>query len=413
MTTAAVAAAAARRTANIAVIGSGWWSQGWHLPHLHRNKDVKLAAIVDSSTHPKSPLNPSLEPLSALSALYQAPTFSSVTDLLESELGPTLDGVLVATPHATHYEIGELLLKEARRRKEESPSDHRPMNVLMEKPMTTNVHEAKGMLDLVESYQDDGGKGCFLINHSANYREQCKVARELIVSGAIGGIRHVTGFMASPLSFIFDDPANTGWNEPSDSSMLGNGFSWGQCSHLLAWIFHVCPNLLPHHVFCVMNESKITGADVSHSASVICSDVCGTNDVILSMSGTSMLPGNVHSDPAVGKILRIKIFGTEGSILYSGNDDQDPSSGQLELRRVANNGNVELPCGPGFYFESLSQEGTGPESLQSFIDACLGKQNYYAGADAAVGLRTVQILEAMYRSNASRKLEDVLYSDST
>ena len=151
MTTAAVAAAAAaaaRRTANIAVIGSGWWSQGWHLPHLHRNKDVKLAAIVDSSTHPKSPLNPSLEPLSALSALYQAPTFSSVTDLLESELGPTLDGVLVATPHATHYEIGELLLKEARRRKEESPSDHRPMNVLMEKPMTTNVHEAKGMLDV-------------------------------------------------------------------------------------------------------------------------------------------------------------------------------------------------------------------------------------------------------------------------
>lgn len=260
----------------------------------------------------------------------------------------------------------------------------------------------------MQEYRQAGGKGCFLVNHSANYREQCKVARQLIEAGEIGAIRHITSFLASPLSFIFDDPANTGWNEPF-GSMLGNGFAWGQCSHLLAWIFQVCPNLLPHHVFCIMNESRITGADVSHSASIVCSDTCGTNDVVLSMSGTSMLPGNVHSEPAIGKIVRIEIFGTKGSILYSGDDDQDPSSGQLELRRVANNGNVELPCGPGFYFESLSQDGTGPESLQSFVDACLGSEDYYVGADSSTGLRTVQILEAMYRSNASRKLEYVLY----
>lgn len=263
------------------------------------------------------------------------------------------------------------------------------------------------LLQDVQAYRETGGKGCFLVNHSANYRVQAKTARETIESGAIGSVRHVTCFMASPLGFIFDDPANTGWNEP-DANMLGNGFSWGQCSHLLAWIFHVCPNLLPHHVFCIMNQSPVTGADVSHSASIVCSDMCGTNDVVLSMSGTSMLPGNVHSEPAVGKILRIKIFGTKGTLLYSG-DDHDPTSGQLEVRRVANNGNVELPCGPGFYFESLSQEGTGPESLQSFIEACLGRQDYYVGADVEVGLRTVQILEAMYRSNASRQLEDVLY----
>jgi predicted dehydrogenase len=234
------------------------------------------------------------------------------------------------------------------------------------------------------------------------------MARQLVESGEIGAIRHVTSFMASPLSFIFDDPSNTGWNEPT-AGMLGNGFSWGQCSHLLAWIFHVCPNLLPHHVFCIMNQSPATGADVSHSASILCSDTCGTNDVVLSMSGTSMLPGNAHSEPAIGKILRIKIFGTKGTIMYSGND-QDPSSGQLELRRVANNGNVELPCGPGFHFEALEQDGTGPESLQSFIDACHGNKDYYVGADSTVGLRTVQILEAMYRSNSTRKLEDILYA---
>lgn len=33
-------------TANIVLIGAGWWSQGWHLPHLHRNEKVTIAAIV-------------------------------------------------------------------------------------------------------------------------------------------------------------------------------------------------------------------------------------------------------------------------------------------------------------------------------------------------------------------------------
>ncbi len=32
--------------ANIALIGAGWWGQGWHLPHLFRNGGVNIAAIV-------------------------------------------------------------------------------------------------------------------------------------------------------------------------------------------------------------------------------------------------------------------------------------------------------------------------------------------------------------------------------
>jgi len=33
-------------TTNIVIIGAGWWSQGWHLPHLHRNEKVNISAIV-------------------------------------------------------------------------------------------------------------------------------------------------------------------------------------------------------------------------------------------------------------------------------------------------------------------------------------------------------------------------------
>ena len=126
----------------------------------------------------------------------------------------------------------------------------------------------------------------------------------------------VSAFFASPLSWIFYDPANTGWNEPDDSGeMLGNGFAWGQSSHLLAWIYHVAGsnNLIPTRVYCAMTTSERTGADVSHAATVVCN-----NGATFSLSGTSLLPGNAHSDPPVGKRIKIKIFGTKGALIYSG-----------------------------------------------------------------------------------------------
>ena len=62
-------------------------------------------AIVDTSSEPKSILNPDLEPLSVLSEKYKCRVFGSVEELLEdTEIARNLDGVMVATPHATHFE---------------------------------------------------------------------------------------------------------------------------------------------------------------------------------------------------------------------------------------------------------------------------------------------------------------------
>lgn len=135
--------------ATIAVIGTGWWSQGWHLPHLSKNQKIKLV-VVDQNPQPKSNLNPDLEPLSNLADRYGAPFFNSTEDLLaDPVLGPTLDGALVATPHASHFKIGEVLLREGMRRKRDAKNnDYRPINILMEKPMTTNVDEGKNMHDV-------------------------------------------------------------------------------------------------------------------------------------------------------------------------------------------------------------------------------------------------------------------------
>lgn len=349
---------------------------------------------TDSTPHPKSNLNPNLEPLETLAERYNCPIYHSVSDLLKDPIGKEMDGAIVATPHSTHFDIGKELITEGQRRYEEAlqkgrKETYRPVNVLMEKPMTTNVKEAKQLhaMLLDRQREDDvnctlsssslptsfigGGIGCFLINHSANYRPQARAAHSIIQSGKIGTIRHVSAFFASPLSWIFDDPSNTGWNEPDDSgTMLGNGFAWGQQSHLLAWIYHVTStgsssleqNLVPKRVFCAMTKSELTGADVSHAATVICN-----NGATFSLSGTSLLPGNAHSDPPVGKRIKIKIFGTKGALFFSGND-RDPSSGKLEWLRGDDHDNVgavEVQCPElGFEFEELDQDGIGPESMQ-------------------------------------------------
>jgi hypothetical protein len=61
---------------------------------------------------------------------------------------------------------------------------------------------------------------------------------------------------------------------------------------------------------------------------------------------------------------------------------------------------------PEFQFENYDDTGTGPESLHALVDACLGREAY-VGADASVGLRTVLAIDAMYRSAASGRAEDV------
>lgn len=388
--------------AKIAVLGAGWWSQGWHIPQLHRNPNADLVAIVDPSSHPKSNLNPNLEPLSTLADKYNTRIFSSLDLLLQDEsVGPTLQGVIVCTPHSTHSQLGRQILEVNKRR---ISAGQAPIHILMEKPFTTRLDHAQELHEAVS--QDIFKHVYFSINHSGNYRKQAREARELVKAGAIGRLRFVNVFFASPLCSIFEDSANKGWNEPSEG-MLGNGFAWGQSSHVLAWIFHVYPSLRPETVYCNMTHSPQTGADVAHAASIRCRDesVTDTSDnvVVFSLSGTSLLPGDAHSDPPVGKHVQLNLYGSEGSLLYSGMD-LDTSSGSLELRRMSD-GNTELPVGEGFLFENLDTSGTGPESLQALIQACRegASTTAYVGASSAIGLRTVQVLDAMYRSHKERK----------
>ena len=109
-----------------------------------------------------------------MSKKYHCPHYNSIDDLLsDPEVGPTLDGAVVATSHASHYAIGTALLREGiHRRKmaegiekeEEGVSKkrrhvnvmHRNLSILMEKPMTTSVDEARKLWEMSSMSYPEG-----------------------------------------------------------------------------------------------------------------------------------------------------------------------------------------------------------------------------------------------------------------
>lgn len=370
-----------KTVARIALCGAGWWAQGWHLPQLHRNPKAEIAAIVEPNPAPKC-IEGDSKTTDELHKLYGAPIFRSIDEFLATDLAKTVDGVIISSNHASHHEIGMKAMKAG-------------WHVLMEKPMTTEPLQAYELSNSALSHDK-----IFMVNNSANFREQSKRAHDLVRGGKIGEVKHVSCALFSPLKWIFDNPANTGWVKPT-GTMLGNGFAWGQLSHTFAWVFLVT-GLTPKSVFCHMGYSETSGADMYNSATIRC-----TSGATISVQGVGNIPGG-------NKKIDNKIFGTEGILTYSGDavesvgDDAMPTSGALVLQRHDN----QNETWPGFQFENLDKSSNGPESVQTFIEACLG-QPVFNAADSEIGCKAVLAIDAMYRSAKSGREVDVVPASQT
>ena len=144
--------------ARVVVLGAGWWTQGWHLPHLHRHPDAEVVAVVDPNANPRSAIS-TLQPLKELGTKYGCATFESFDACLASRLA--FDGVIVCTSHASHSKLGAQALA-------------RGKHVLMEKPMTTDVAEAVALRDASQA------SPCFFaVNNTASWRAQAGGLRAL------------------------------------------------------------------------------------------------------------------------------------------------------------------------------------------------------------------------------------------
>ena len=362
----------AKRSAHIAVVGAGWWSQGWHLPHLSRNCHAELTAIVEPCEAPRSTLNPDLKTTEELQKLYNVAVFRTFDEFLASPQSKLTDGIIIATSHSSHYEVAMKAMGK--------------FHILMEKPMTTDLAEADALTKTALRCDK-----IFMLNNTANFRPSAEKVHDLIKS-ELGKIQSVKCYMAAALLWLFENPENVGWIKAT-GSMKGNGFGWGQMSHALAWLYFVT-NLEPQMVFCSMSYSEKTGADISDMAIIQCAD-----GAIMNIHGTASLPFKSYFEST--KHIDMKVFGSNGVLSYAG-EDQHPESGELRLERYDGT-DLHLP---GFYFENYQAEGDGPESLHAFLKGCYGDK-FLNAADALIGRKVVATIDAMYKSAKSGQNEPI------
>jgi predicted dehydrogenase len=174
---------------------------------------------------------------------------------------------------------------------------------------------------------------------------------------------------------MFRPPAST-WADPAHAG----GYGWGQLVHALGLLFRIA-DLAPAEVFALTGKSP---ANVDYYDAVV---VRFANGATGSLSGSATVPKHR------GFQIDLRLFGSEGMLLL------DIERERLEIRRRDGKDTViDMPPGSGAY--------SCDQPLTTLVDLCLGRpvENQSPGL---TGARAVEVLDALYRSAASGRLEKV------
>ena len=171
-------------------------------------------------------------------------------------------------------------------------------------------------------------------------------------------------------------PLASTWSDPKRAG----GYGWGQLVHALGLLFRIA-DLQPASVFALTGRSP-TSADYYDAAVMRFAD-----GATASLSGAATVPKHR------GFQIDLRIFGSEGILLL------DIERERLEVRRRDGRDTlVEMAPGDGAY--------ACEQPLHTLVDICLGRltENQSPGF---VGMRAVEVLDALYRSARSGRLEEV------
>jgi predicted dehydrogenase len=340
-------------TPRIGVVGTGWWATQHHIPSLATYAGAELTCLADSDT----------DKLKAAAERFGVTdVFGDHIDLIGSGL---VDGVVVATPHSSHYAIARGALDAG-------------LHVLVEKPMVLKATEA---WDLVE--RADAGNLHLLVGYTFHYTEHARIAREIVRSGAIGDLKLVSGVFASIVqSFYAGDPeAYRGTLFPfpvtaprpdtySDPSISGGGQGQTQMTHALGMALWVT-GANPLEGFAYMESHSLHVDLVDALAFRLDENVVGT----LASTGT-LQPGQPQQQGWT-------YYGTDGFLV------QDMVGGRLSLHR--NDGSDER-------FPDLREDETYPAEApaRALADLIAGSGDNRSPASSAA--HVVELLECAYRS---------------
>jgi predicted dehydrogenase len=352
-----------RARARIGVIGTGWWATYAHLPSLLSYPRAEVVAIAD----------PSPERLAQAGEHFgigaQYPEYRAMLDRGD------LDGVVVATPHATHYAIASDVLAHG-------------IPLMLEKPMVLTAHEARALVAQAEQHAVP-----LVIGYPYHFIDQHARLRARIAEGALGQLQLTQTLFASmvleyyranPQAYadVFKwqvtGPQPTTYSEPS---VAGGGQGHLQVTHsaaLTLWLTDLRPR-------------EVAGFVEGFGLKV---DLCDAISVRFEGGalGTLASTGGIPAPQSAHQQLELRIYGSQGYALL------DAMAGTCAIHYA--DGSIER-------LDDVPADGRYPNEATSrhLVDLVLSDEPAAINTSSGeIGARTVELLEAAYRSAAERRV---------
>jgi len=346
----------------LGVIGAGSWAVASHLPNLERHADVVEFVAVSRLGR---------EPLERIRKRFG---FQIASEDYHDVINAGIDICVVSSPSGFHYEHTEAALEAG-------------AHVLVEKPVTIDPKQA---WDLVETAKRLNRH--VVVSFGWNYKPMVREAKSLMMAGGgIGKIEQVVITMSSQTrellsnTGVYPDAARDSLPEPAtwtDPRLSGGGYGQAQLSHALGLALWLT-GLRGKDVFALMSASLAAPVEL-HDAIVLRYD----NGAIGTLAGGSAHIGANNNKHQV----EVRAIGSKGQF-------QIDLDRELVWRFRVPGEDVRLSFEPnaGLY------DCIGPIDA---LDLALG-HDVENCSPIELGARTVEILDAAYRSARSGVLEAV------
>lgn len=163
----------------IAVVGLGYWGPNWVRNLYHLGCSRRIIACDLSARRREHVGN-----------LYRGvETTARFEQVLED---PSIEGVVIATPVATHYRLARMALEAGK-------------SVLVEKPLAMSGHEAKHLMQLAR-----GHGRVLMVGHTFLYSAPVLKVREIMESGELGEVLYISAVRAN--LGLFQRDVNVAWD---------------------------------------------------------------------------------------------------------------------------------------------------------------------------------------------------------
>jgi predicted dehydrogenase len=336
----------------IGVIGTGWWATQHHIPALLAYPGAVLAGVADLDK----------ERLDRAGTHFGIEArFDDPRKLMSREI---VDGVIIATPHATHFELARQAFEAG-------------LHVFVEKPLALKPADAWQLVETANS------KGLHLtVGYTAQHSRSSQFLRSAVQGGELGSLLCISAdvatmnepFFRGLAEFHAEDygvsVATPKVETYSDPSTAGGGQAQTQLTHTVGMILYVTGD----------TASSVTAVVRTTDLAVDLVDA-----VAFSLAGGAI--GTICSTGTVRRQQRqrheVRYYGTEGLAV------QDIIAGEATV--VTADG-IETLVGPQTRLEPLPNRAPA----RAFADLIAGRGKNFAPGDCAA--RAVDFIAAVYQS---------------